>query len=440
MDNRTLHLTDEEQARYSSKKMSPAELLAADNHLAACDLCHGRMASSAGLADRLQAASKAFDAAADFEVEHLSYDQMAALVDNQLNEIDREIVESHLEMCSRCEAELSDLRQVSSRMAAGQTVQYSPVPRPSLREKLLAFWRLPAWGLPALAAIGGVAVLAFLFSIPVRNENSRLRSKVAELERSNEELKEKAAVVERLESEVAELRDENDRLQQKASGQLLAALDDGGRRITLDRQGNLTGLESAPQYEQAVRAALEREGVSIPAALRELRPRSGTMMGDHQAGFNLIAPSGIVIETDRPTFRWGAFEGAASYSVTVFDSNLTKVISSDPLTATEWTAPVALGRGRTYLWQVRAVKDGQETLAPPPGSSRVKFKVLEQSKAEEIARAKAAHPGSHLIMGILYSGAGLLTDAEREFAELVQANPQSQLAQKLLRSVRAAMR
>jgi hypothetical protein len=62
--------------------------------------------------------------------------------------------------------------------------------------------------------------------------------------------------------------------------------------------------------------------------------------------------------------------------------------------------------------------------------------VLEQSKAGELERMRRAYPNSHLVLGTLYAKAGLLAEAEREFRALVAANPQSPIAQKLLRDVR----
>ena len=44
---------------------------------------------------------------------------------------------------------------------------------------------------------------------------------------------------------------------------------------------------------------------------------------------------------------------------------------------------------------------------------------------------------SHLALGVFYTRAGLLNEAEREFQRLVKLNPQSELARKLLQSVRS---
>ncbi|MEW6207712.1 MAG: hypothetical protein AB1631_05050, partial [Acidobacteriota bacterium] len=146
----------------------------------------------------------------------------------------------------------------------------------------------------------------------------------------------------------------------------------------------------------------------------------------------------LVIETDRPTFRWEGPDVAATFTVAVFDENLNKVAESEPLMNTQWTPNSALRRGQTYIWQVRAIVNNREIIAPPPAATRVKFKVLEQEKIEEIERAKKTYSKSHLILGLMYASAGLLDDAEREFDQLVKANPQSAVARKLLRSVRAA--
>jgi hypothetical protein len=424
--------------------MPPAELLAADSHLALCDICHGRMIEWPGLSEKVGAATRAFDEAVAGEINHLTYEQLAALVDDQIGEIDREILMSHLDLCPPCETELNDLREVGSRMETGakQTKEYAALRKGSLQERFVTFMtfrRPPAFGLLALAALAVVVLLSFLISIPLKRENAEARARVAELERSNASLREHEATVDGLQNELTGLRQENERLRRATEAQALVALNDGGGRVILDAQGNLSGLPTA-SYEQAVKDALRTERVKLPASLREVRSQSGTLMGGSQTEFSVRVPVGIVIETDRPTFRWTALDGGASYTVTVYDSNLSKVAESDPLTSTEWTLPSALARGRTYIWQVRATKEGQQVVAPSPAAGRAKFKVLEQSKVEQIALAKQSGSKSHLVMGLLYAEAGLLSEAEHEFNALLAANPDSATARKLLQSVRQARR
>jgi hypothetical protein len=62
--------------------------------------------------------------------------------------------------------------------------------------------------------------------------------------------------------------------------------------------------------------------------------------------------------------------------------------------------------------------------------------VIDQAKMNEIDRARHAYGSSHLTLGLLYAEAGLLREAEQEFRLLQKANPQSEIARKLLRQVR----
>ena len=135
-----------------------------------------------------------------------------------------------------------------------------------------------------------------------------------------------------------------------------------------------------------------------------------------------------------------AVDGGASYTVAVYDSNVTKVAESELLTSMEWALPSTLARGRIYIWQVRATRDGRQMIAPSPAAGRAKFKVLEQSRVEQIAIAKRPGFGSHLVMGLLYAEAGLLNEAARELEALQKANPNSAIARKLLRDMTQAKR
>jgi hypothetical protein len=441
MSTPATHLSDEEIARYRGRMMPPVALLAADDHLALCDICYGRVSEAQRPDDKLFAASKAFDAAAAGHVTHLTYEQMAALVDNQVDDIDREIVQSHLELCRRCEVELKDLRELSSELARPRIASPEPGRSSSLRGKLISFWRLPALRIPALAAAGLVILVlaALVINILRRSDNAGPRETVAEREeRNGEPTRREAAAVEKAPREITVGPEENDPSRQatEVPAEMRAALNDGDSRIALDSQGNLSGVRTDPGDERSIKNALLHGVVNLPSSLGELRGQSGTLMGDAGARFSLLEPVGIVIESDRPVLRWSALEDTESYTVTVYDSNLNQVASSDQLTTNQWAVPMPLPRGHTYIWQVRAIKNGAEVIAPPPVGSRVKFRVLEQAKVEAIERAKRSK--SHLVMGVIYAEAGLLDDAELEFAALVRDNPNSEAARKLLRGVKAA--
>jgi hypothetical protein len=86
---------------------------------------------------------------------------------------------------------------------------------------------------------------------------------------------------------------------------------------------------------------------------------------------------------------------------------------------------------------VKAIKDGQEVTSPRPPAPEAKFRVLDQAKVNELARAKRTYPTSHLTLGLLYAEAGLLKESEQELRALQKANPTSDLARTLLRQVQA---
>src|SRR5882672_8000199 len=115
MDKETPHLSEDDIVRYRSRRMPPGDLLAADAHLALCDACHIRLSDWQKLSEKTAAAARAFDEATLGEVTHLSYDELAGLVDDNLSAIDREIAESHLDLCETCETELNELREIGSR-------------------------------------------------------------------------------------------------------------------------------------------------------------------------------------------------------------------------------------------------------------------------------------------------------------------------------------
>jgi hypothetical protein len=99
-----------------------------------------------------------------------------------------------------------------------------------------------------------------------------------------------------------------------------------------------------------------------------------------------------------------------------------------------------LARGQIYTWQLTASIKGKQIRAPLPPAPEARFQVLSQAEAEQLEKAHSEHADSHLLLGILYARAGALDDAERELTALLAANPDSQLANELLSSVKQLRR
>lgn len=144
-------------------------------------------------------------------------------------------------------------------------------------------------------------------------------------------------------------------------------------------------------------------------------------------------------QPDRPIFRWSELEGATSYVVEIYDAQFNPAASSPPLRISNWTSP-PLARGQIYSWQIKAIREGQEFIAPRPPAPQARFKIVDRATADEIARARRDHASSHLLPGLLYARAGLLAEAEVEFRALQKSNPDSDVARKLLASVAASRR
>lgn len=213
--------------------------------------------------------------------------------------------------------------------------------------------------------------------------------------------------------------------------------------MTLDRRGKLSGAEGLPPaYRGALKEALAGAPVGKSSRLDGLARPSSSLMGSEKRGgeFSVIEPAGGVLLTDRPTFRWSPMEGAEGYVVEVYDGKFNPVATSARLTGHSWTAPRSFARGEVYAWQVKAIKDGEEITSPRPPAPQARFRVLDQTKADEISRARRVYRSSRLTLGLLYAEAGLLKEAELELRALRRANPDSEIARRLLRQVRALRR
>lgn len=224
---------------------------------------------------------------------------------------------------------------------------------------------------------------------------------------------------------------------------LVVQLNDGQALITLDTQGRLEGADTLPPaYQRMVKDALTTQRIERSPLLAALHNRASSLRGGNEQGhtFALTAPIGKVVLSERPLFRWTPLAGATGYVVEVYDEKFNQVVVSPQLNATSWTSSQSLKRGGVYAWQVRASKDGQEVKAPRPNAPDATFRVLDQTRTNEVEHARRAYATSHLTLGLIYAQAGLLSEAEREFRALQTANPQSEVARRLLVNVQTLRR
>lgn len=394
------HPATERLEGYRARTLGAADLLAVDDHVAACEACRGRLAEE-GL-DTAFAALRA-EVTAGAEPTHLTYEQIERHVEGGLDDVEREIAEAHLEACTTCALEMQDLlgfkaSLVARRAPTPQTpIRRFAFPVPAFRWLLVPAAAALIWGVTLLFRTGGEHA-----GYPASQAQSSQQPPAA----------------------IPAIR---------------IALDDGGGQVTMDANGQLAGLPAlSAKDEKSVRAALEAGRLEAPGFLAGLGGKRGTLLGPatDAGSFGLVGPVGTAVETERPTLRWQPLEGASSYTASVFDASLNPVATSPALRRTEWAPTKGLARGRDYVWQVTALKDGREVTAPAPPAPEARFRVLDEATAEEVRRSRNAYSGSHLMLGLVYARAGLLHEAEHELEILVKDNPASPLPGELLKQVR----
>jgi hypothetical protein len=232
---------------------------------------------------------------------------------------------------------------------------------------------------------------------------------------------------------------ENETGPESAAARELLVLNDQGHRLALDEKGNLYGAERLqPGLQQSIKRMLSTERVPRVAVEAELRGSRGTLLGDaeNRPSFRLLSPVGKVVLSNRPSFNWQPLAGASSYTVTIVDARLNEVMTSGPLTTTNWKAAKPLVYGGTYSWQVTVVKDGKQFVSPVLPLPPARFKILDEGRVRELEQAKKAYANSHLALAALYAEAGLRDEAEAELRALLKDNPQSRVVRNLLRDIR----
>lgn len=451
------HLSQTQLAGYGRRTLAPHELLAVDRHLASCAVCHElltRILPSASQLSRLphhepssQSAEEAF---------HLDYDQyLVAYVDGTADDIDREIVESHVALCSECADDLRDLQEFKHQPVT-EPARDGPTVRLSSWIRSVVQWPR-SWDPQLTAALViGVFVLTITAVVllwttgrmpqPWQQANHASPPEGDKKTPPNTNTSAAApapvgAITDKSATHPAPpgFADGAERRNSRRDGELIVTLNDGGGQVTLNQGGHLTGLGPlSPDLIKNLERLLKTRTFHLAPLLADLADRSGRLRGgpDEQSTFLPLEPLGVVIESDRPTLRWRAIDGASDYDVTIYDSRLRRIETSGPLAETEWTPSRPLPRGVTYSWQISAMKDGRKFVSPKPPAGEARFRVLDSEGLAALENGKRLHATSHLVMGVAYWKQGLIAAAEREFQALVDANPASPVALDLLRNLR----
>lgn len=419
----TEHISTEIIERYRRRQVEPDELLSLDGHLAHCDQCRQQLLTVMPLPATPNELQNAVLAVADESNEHLSDPFLRSHLNNRLDAVDRELVESHLEFCERCQSQFSRLQSA-----------HDPIARLNIEKQNwmnLLFARLTPR--LALQVAGATALLVLLAWGIFRWQQQPNPSEILTRNPSPSPSVPQQPIL---------------------SPQTLLALNDGGKAITLYADGTLIGIESLSDADQqAIKLALSLGKLETPKTLIELKSSASTLMAAPtndpaqawaaDASSTLVSPVTEMVAENKPWMVWKPLNGAETYQVTINDpaANYSVIATSPKLTTIRWQPP-SLPRGKILIWQVTATwkdSDGQsrEITAPAPEAPEAKFRLLTLAQAEELTQAKRNYAGQHLAMGLLYARMGLLKDAERELQALATANPNSTATENLIRELQS---
>jgi hypothetical protein len=428
-EDRTSHLSPSDIENFVQGRVAPERLIIIDRHWSECDECFARIGKREQM-ERMITSMPDLQSPTNMDP-HLSYEQLAGYVDGQIDDVSREIVDVHKTVCESCSTEIDQLLQLRSTL----TLESVPL-RTGSAAASSGFWNWitaspffriagPAFG---LMIIGFTAWYAWVLMNDTASESVR----TVEPPHASSKVGDGNNAVNGPDPTESENT-------LALSPQPAILLTDGGSQIGIDDQGNVIGLRPG-RFEQRVKDALERQKLEISDSARPLRQDRRVLMGQEQPGtpFQLISPIGKIIETDRPQFEWRPLPGADHYVVSVYDDKFNKIAASPALKQTSWRPVQQFRRGAIFKWQVTAIKNDEETVSPIRPAPEARFKILESRYADELNAIRSANGNSHLLRGIVYSNAGMLDKAEREFRALLNKNPRSAVARSLLRKVRAA--
>lgn len=384
------HLSIQQIENFRARSLDLPELTLAAEHISDCEMCHALFLQTAKRDRVAVPAGIDFSAESWFKDAHLEYEELIGLVENTLRGKDREIANLHLSICKFCREDLDSLRSFVKQ------VEHDLEAQPQ-REKQSGWrwWPWPAldWRWSSAAALTAIAIaLVVIFwkrpdpIRPLPTDPSPAPSMIA-----------------------------------AASPTPILPPSPSASIQTTD--------------ESLIAANLER-----PAVLKDLFVKTSTQrgIGEGTKSFKLLSPARTVIEEARPTFRWEPLPGAESYQVQLVATGSREFTASERLSAemTQWTPAQPLKRGVVYKWMVTAVIKGEEIVSPAPTEPEIRFGLLDQQKLRELQALRKTNP-SHIALGSFYARAGMLTEAEREFQVYQTDNPQSPLADKLIRRLRS---
>lgn len=405
------HIREKDLQDYGAGKLPPREFLRVQAHLENCAECQRRVDEMfPNISERYEALfleEMQNDVLNDF---HLNYDEhLKPYIYETIDAVDREIVESHVEICAECREDLRDLLQFHRELEQEKEIRELSKPHwwQNLTEWFSASSRKTVWlAFASILILIGAGLIWFFVS---NSNNEVTQNQQNQPDTFELPVNETAP---NLENSAAQTNQNAD-------------LPKTNQSKTVNREQDL------PKKE------IEMANLVIPKFLDELRiNEDGTLRGKGELPtkkISVIEPNGTVIRSSSPVLRWENVPNAESYEVSIFDNDFNRITKIENIKGTSQRI-ANLARGKIYQWQVSAktvTADGKTQNYLGQG----KFYIVSQQDENKINQAK-----NSLERGRAFAEAGLLTEAANEFRTYLKENPDSENAKKFLRQVEQAQK
>ncbi len=426
------HLEIEQLKKYGERQLNAEEMTRAVSHLGECCACFDSFQQMfPSLSDAAREVSVDNLTADDAEIFHLDYEEyLRPYIDFEVDEVEREIVESHLQNCSFCARAVRELREFSDGLKLRE-IEKDSLDAPMFSKSAGNSPRRFANGNLRYLVLSAIAILILGFggwlfwrqsettTFVAENQTPTAAPRVSGNENSFNQLPNNSLTNPPIEESESPILPRDDNSANKKPEAV-------GGKIPESKQSEDERLLAAlpTDIRAEFQNALRTQDIKLPAFIADLR-ENRNLRGESNNEKNIIlSPNAQAVKDVRPTFSWKKFAAdGESYVVTIFDTNFNQIAVSPSLRDTQWKSNVILERGKIYKWQVKTEKSAD--------SYPAQFKVLDENAIVRLNIIENAAPNSPLVRGIGYASEGLLTEAAREFQKEIKNNPRGNLARKL---------
>lgn len=414
------HLSTNVIELYRRGELRGKQRFDAGMHIAECLRCSGL----AGETEKLQLAHDSIRASlevsAKLPIEHLSNEQIANYVNGKLDNVESEIVISHMAWCSLCEDDVNDIKSFANQVTYERKNNFSILT--GLKKQALGFWKKtprPFYANPAYAfATLVLAVTAFslwFFGIFERPGGKSVTT-VSNVTLPSQTSSPTPPANFYSESDIA------------GSDKAIKPLPESAAKLDW----------VLPADRLPFNAALNSGKIGINPEIAKMRSMAVYMGRSNEDRFDLLTPTGLAIREDKPFFRWQPLKSAVKYKVQLVDKTIEKTFLDVFVESAELQSGFELERGHRYRWHVVAIlKSGEEVEGSFMNRFYGDFFVMTAEQVGKIEEAEkyyrsSKEPLAHIALAMRYADAGLIEDAERELKSYLKLKPNSPEAKKML--------